>query len=122
MFVLPQILILGGRILEKTSFSMPAVSREKHASGLVAVDGLIVGEIRGNVNGVFRGTVDGEVNVRLLSGKIGEDEALPTDSPAETEEKPEEKTEAETPPEPVPAEEEKPRTEEAGGEEDEADD
>jgi len=119
-------LILGGKILEKTSFSMPAVSREKHASGLVAVDGLIVGEIRGNVNGVFRGTVDGEVNVRLLSGKIGEDEASPTDSPAEAEEKPEEKAEEDsnvkTPPEPMPTEEQKPRTEEAGGEEDEADD
>jgi len=70
MFVLPQILILGGKILEKTSFSMPTVSREKKASGLVAVDGLIVGEIHGNVNGVFRGTIDGDVNVRLLSGKL----------------------------------------------------
>jgi len=71
MFVLPQILILGGRILEKTSFSMPNVSRETHATGLVAVDGLITGEIHGTVNGVFRGTVDGEVNVRLLSGRAG---------------------------------------------------
>ena len=71
MFVLPQILILGGKILEKTSFSMPNVSRETRASGLVAVDGLIAGEIRGTVNGVFRGTVDGEVNVRLLSGRAG---------------------------------------------------
>jgi predicted RND superfamily exporter protein len=114
MFVLPQILILGGKILEKTSFSMPAVSREKHANGLVAVDGLIVGEIRGNVNGVFRGTIDGEVNVRLLSGKIGEDEESQTDSPAETGE--------EAPPEPVPAEKQMPRTDKAVGEEDEADD
>ena len=71
MFVLPQILILGGKILEKTSFSMPNVSRETHATGLVAVDGLIKGEIHGTVNGVFRGTVDGEVNVRLLSGRAG---------------------------------------------------
>ena len=73
MFVLPQILILGGKILEKTSFSMPKVAvREKRGSGLVAVDGLIMGEIRGNVNGVFRGTIDGDVNVRLLSGRIEE--------------------------------------------------
>ncbi len=71
MFVLPQILVLGGKILEKTSFSMPNISRETRTSGLVAVDGLIVGEIRGSVNGVFRGTVDGEVNVRLLSGRAG---------------------------------------------------
>jgi len=101
MFVLPQILILGGKILEKTSFSMPKVAaRERHASGLVAVDGLIVGEIRGNVNGVFRGTIDGDVNVRLLSGKM--------DTPAEKREEP-----ASAPPELPPAKPEAAR-EEAG--------
>ena len=84
MFVLPQILILGGRILEKTSFSMPRVTpHERHGSGLVAVDGLITGEIRGSVNGVFRGTIDGDVDVRLLSGRM--------DAP-----------DSEAPPEPVP--------------------
>jgi len=73
MFVLPQILILGGKIIEKTSFSMPKVAgREHRGSGTVAVDGLISGEIRGTVNGVFRGTIDGDVNVRLLSGKLEE--------------------------------------------------
>ena len=71
MFVLPQILVLGGKILEKTSFSMPNVSRETRGSGLVAVDGLITGEIRGTVNGVFRGTIDGDVDLRLLSGRAG---------------------------------------------------
>ena len=72
MFVLPQILILGGKILEKTSFSMPNVSRDLHANTLVAVDGIIAGEVHGIVNGLFRGTIDGEVNVRLLSGKADE--------------------------------------------------
>ena len=96
MFVLPQILILGGKIIEKTSFSMPKVAgREHRGSGTVAVDGLISGEIRGTVNGVFRGTIDGDVNVRLLSGKIeapdeesadGDDfpELPPTPEPEET--------------------------------------
>ena len=70
MFVLPQILVLGGKILEKTSFSMPAASREHRASDLVAVDGLISGRISGTVNGVFRGTIDGDVDVRLLSGSV----------------------------------------------------
>ena len=72
MFVLPQILILGGRILEKTSFSMPTVNRQTHSSRRVAVDGLITGEIRGTVNGVFRGTIEGDVDVRLLSGSLCE--------------------------------------------------
>ena len=71
MFVLPQILILGGRILEKTSFSMPVVSRELRASGLIAVDGIIIGEIHGKVNGHFRGTIDGDAELRLVSGKMG---------------------------------------------------
>ena len=69
MFVLPQILVLGGKILEKTSFSMPNVSREMRGSGVVAVDGLISGEVHGTVNGFFRGTIDGDVSVRLLSGR-----------------------------------------------------
>ena len=96
MFVLPQILILGGKILEKTSFSMPKVpARERKGSGTVAVEGLIIGEIRGNVNGVFRGTIDGDVNVRLISGKMetpnGPASAQPPEPllpPAETEEAP----------------------------------
>ena len=74
MFVLPQILILGGKILEKTSFSMPAANRAKRSSTRVVVDGLISGEIRGKVNGVFRGTVEGDVDLRLLSGSIREEE------------------------------------------------
>ena len=81
MFVLPQILILGGKILEKTSFSMPAVSRDQHVSGLVAVDGIISGEIHGTVNGFFRGTIDGDVNVRLLSGKAEQAEERKEDAP-----------------------------------------
>ena len=87
MFVLPQILVLGGKILEKTSFSMPAVSREHRTSGLVAVDGLISGRISGTVNGVFRGTIDGDVDVKLLSGSVAAKAppALPEESGKEAE-------------------------------------
>ena len=92
MFVLPQILIIGGKVLEKTSFSMPKVSLEQRSRGLVAVDGLIIGELHGSVNGIFRGTIDGEVDVRLLSGKIVPAESsgqpiLPEKPTAETEKK-----------------------------------
>ncbi len=79
MFVLPQILVLGGRILDRTSFAMPSVNREHQESGLVAVDGLILGEIHGNVNGIFRGTINGDVNVQLLSGKM-EELAMPPEN------------------------------------------
>ena len=75
MFVLPQILILGGKILEKTSFSMPKVAAHAHhGSGPVTVDGLIVGQIHGSVNGIFHGTINGDVDVRLLSGKLTQPE------------------------------------------------
>ena len=77
MFVLPQILLLGGKIIAKTSFAMPSVSRERQASGLVAVDGLIHGEIRGTVYGVFRGTINGDVIVQLVSGKMEDSSLLP---------------------------------------------
>ena len=93
MFVLPQILILGGKVLEKTSFSMPKVAgREKLGHGTVAVDGLIMGEIHGTVNGFFRGTVDGDVNVRLLSGK--------TEELSDSADAPDDEQAAQTPPPP----------------------
>ena len=41
LFVLPQILLLGGGIAEKTSFSMPSAVKQKDASGRVFVDGLV---------------------------------------------------------------------------------
>ena len=80
MFVLPQILLLGGKIIAKTSFAMPTVSREHQASGLVAVDGLIHGEIRGTVYGIFKGTISGDVNVQLMSGKMEDSLMLPENS------------------------------------------
>ena len=71
---------------------MPKVSLEQRSRGLVAVDGLIIGELHGSVNGIFRGTIDGEVDVRLLSGKIVPAESsgqpiLPEKPTAETEKK-----------------------------------
>ena len=48
MFVLPQILLLGGEIVDKTSFSMPKTSLPKiSSSGHIRVDGLVRGELHG---------------------------------------------------------------------------
>ena len=84
MFALPQILLLGGKIIEKTSFAMPKVSREHRSSVPIAVDGRVIGKINGNVIGFFRGTIDGEADLRLLSGKLepieNSGETAPTDS------------------------------------------
>ena len=70
MFVLPQILLLGGKIIEKTSFAMPKVSRERRTSVPIAVDGRVAGRINGNVIGFFRGTIDGDADLRLISGSL----------------------------------------------------
>ncbi len=83
MFVLPQILLLGGRIIQRTSFAMPKVSREHRSSGPVVVDGRVSGKINGSVTGFFRGTIDGDADLRILSGKIDSEDCTDSDE-AET--------------------------------------
>lgn len=70
MFVLPQILLIGSGIADRTSFSMKYVTGKKHETlGHVWVDGLVRGEISGTINGIVRGEIDGSVNLTLLSGE-----------------------------------------------------
>ena len=91
MFVLPQILLLGGKIIEKTSFAMPKVNREHKTSAPILVDGRISGHINGTVSGFFRGTIDGDTDLRLFSGKLEplpEDGSGGTESPASAQEQP----------------------------------
>ena len=78
LFVLPQILLLGGGLVDKTSFSMRSVSRTKQASGRIYVDGLVTGEIHGTVSGRMRANVDGDVNLNVISGSA-EEAAAPTE-------------------------------------------
>jgi len=70
MFVLPQILLAGGEIVDKTSFSMPKANMPKiSGSGHVRVDGMVRGEIHGWVSGIVRADINGDVDLNLLSGK-----------------------------------------------------
>lgn len=73
MFVLPQILLLGGGIADKTSFAMPKVMKQKEKSGRVFVGGFVSGEVSGTVSGVMRASVDGDVRLKLISGSIDEE-------------------------------------------------
>lgn len=69
MFVLPQILLTGGKIADKTFFSMPVpTAKKKTASGHIKVDGMVRGEIRGYVSGIVRADINGEVDLNLISG------------------------------------------------------
>ena len=70
MFVLPQILLIGGELVDKTSFSMPRTNLPRiSSSGHIRVDGLVRGEIHGYVNGIVRADINGDVELNLLSGK-----------------------------------------------------
>ena len=75
LFVLPQILLLGGKIADKTSFSLPSAIKQKEASGRVYVDGFVTGQISGSVSGMIRANVDGDVNLNVISGSVAEGSA-----------------------------------------------
>lgn len=74
MFVLPQILLVGGTIVDKTSFSMPAAAaKRKTVSGHIKVDGMVRGEICGYVSGIVRADINGAVDLNLISGTAFEE-------------------------------------------------
>ena len=81
MFVLPQILLIGSGVVDKTSFSVPAlpVGERRAASGRILVNGMVHGRISGTVHGILRATVDGDVDLTILSGAAEEEgkEAAP---------------------------------------------
>ena len=71
MFVLPQILVLGDRIVEKTSFQMklpaaPIVSQR--LSGTTRVNGRIRGRISGFVDAEMHGVVRGDISAVMSAG------------------------------------------------------
>ena len=72
LFVLPQILLLGGGLADKTSISMPTAARTHQSRERVFVVGLVTGEISGTVSGLVRASVDGNVNLRVISGRIAD--------------------------------------------------
>ena len=81
MFVLPQILLLGGTVVEKTSFSVPSAIRRRGASGRVRVDGMVRGEISGTVSGMVHAVVEGKVDLNLISGSVTEEADDETNRP-----------------------------------------
>ena len=76
-FVLPQILVLGDKIIEKTSFKIEASigKNMQSASGTMALNGRVRGKINGYVDGEFKGVLTGQLNA-LVSTKEekGEDD------------------------------------------------
>ena len=80
LFVLPQILLVGGGIADKTSFAVKKTVKRAQTRGRVFVDGVVRGEIRGTVSGVMRASIEGDVALNLLSGDMSEEKE--TDEPS----------------------------------------
>ncbi len=70
MFVLPQILLVGDTIIEKTAFVMNMPIRTKNATGLIKVDGLVRGRIEGTVTGTMNAIVRGNVSAYVEAGDV----------------------------------------------------
>ena len=85
LFVLPQILLLGGKIVDKTSFSMPKVTARSSVSGRVRVNGIVQGEVHGKVSGVMNAIVNGDVQLTVLSGNVTPEEDATPELPEKTE-------------------------------------
>ncbi len=71
MFILPQLLLIGERIIDKTSFSVKnPIPRHESTGRKVVVSGIVRGEIHGTINGVVNAVVDGDVDLSVISGNV----------------------------------------------------
>jgi hypothetical protein len=71
MCVLPQILLMGDIIIEKTSFTINRGKLPQRSSGVMRIDGHVRGHINGyvdgEIHGFFRGDLNGMVDVGGIS-------------------------------------------------------
>ncbi len=70
LFVLPQILLLGDRVIAMTAFSVSRPIRSREESGIIRVDGMIRGQIFGQIIGTVHGSVRGDARASIISGDI----------------------------------------------------
>ena len=68
--VLPQILVLGDTIIEKTSFMIKAPNPPKRASGTLRVNGRVRGYVNGVVDAEVHGIIQGSLNAIVESGAL----------------------------------------------------
>lgn len=70
MFVLPQILLVGDRIIAATAFDVSMPVRTREEKGTVMVNGAIRGTVNGTVIGTMNAVVRGEVKAVVVSGTM----------------------------------------------------
>ena len=93
LFVLPQILVLGDSIIERTSFEMKGIGvTTRAASGTMHVKGRVRGYINGVVDAEIKGVLHGQFNASSATGtELTVDEPdmyLPEDSVTTSDESP----------------------------------
>ena len=79
MFILPQILLLGEKIIDKTSFTVSMPIMTQKATGFISVNGKIRGQVNGIVIGEIHGIIRGEINAIMEMGDM-----IPLDELQET--------------------------------------
>ena len=70
MFILPQILLVGEKIIDRTSFAVSMPLKLEKASGLMRVDGVVRGHINGTVTAEMHGFVRGDASLFVNMGKL----------------------------------------------------
>ena len=73
MGILPQILLLGDIIIEKTAFTLKSRLPIQTHSGTMRVSGHVRGYISGVVDADFNGTVHGTINAAVEAGAVQQD-------------------------------------------------
>lgn len=74
MFVLPQILLLGEKIIDRTSFAVSIPLKLERTTGLMRIDGRVQGQINGTIIGEVHGYVRGEASLFVNMGKMEQQE------------------------------------------------
>lgn len=70
MFALPQILLLGEKVIEKTSFAVSIPLKMEKTTGLIRVDGIVSGQVEGSIVGEMHGFIRGNANLFVSAGNI----------------------------------------------------
>ncbi|MGN1416436.1 MAG: RND family transporter [Oscillospiraceae bacterium] len=65
MGALPQLLILGDTIIEKTSFSFKKHERTVARNSRITVSGLVHGYVNGRIDGVVTGVITGDIDAKI---------------------------------------------------------
>ncbi len=86
MGILPQILLLGDIIIEKTAFTIKARLPIQGHTGALRVEGHVRGYVSGMVDADFSGTLHGSINASVASGTIAPEEGPLPLEPARSEE------------------------------------